>query len=81
MFFRTVVREHIPKRSCNFEVPIVSNKPLDSTMDRIYGEKKPVPFVSESSHVGAGYNPADALPKFGKKTMAAEQEIMRAVAE
>jgi len=53
-------------------VPIVSNKPLDSTMDRIYGEKKPVPFVSESSHVGAGYNPADDLPKFGKKTMAAE---------
>ena len=34
-----------------------------------------------ASTIGSGFNPADALPKFGKKNMIQEQEIMMKVAE
>ena len=34
---RTIIREHIPKKALDFENPISSDKPMDSTMQRIYG--------------------------------------------
>ena len=70
-----MVREHIPKKACNFEVPIISNKPLDNTSNRIYGQKNPEPMITTNSQVGNGYNPADDLPKLGRKTLAMEQEV------
>jgi hypothetical protein len=42
---------------------------MDDTSDRIYGEKKPEAMVTQSTMIGSGYNPADDLPKVGKKTM------------
>ena len=37
IIFRTIVREHIPKRHLNFEEPIKTDKKFDNTTDRIYG--------------------------------------------
>ena len=79
--FRTVIREHIPKRHCNFEQPIINNKAFDNTSKRIYGELHEVKMETAASKIGSGFNAADALPKFGKKNMIQEQEIMMKVAE
>ena len=72
---RRVVREHIPKKHCNFDEPIVSDKPLDNTNQRIFGEKLHAPMFSETSTIGKAVNPADALPKAGKKTLMTEQAV------
>ena len=46
--FRTITKEHIPKRHLNFEEPIVSDKVFDNTQDRIYGAKLPQPMITET---------------------------------
>lgn len=69
---RRVVKEHIPKRHCDFDQPIISDKPYDNTNQRIYGEKLQAPMFSETYSIGKSTNPADALPKAGKKTILTE---------
>ena len=64
---RTIVKSHIPKRHLDFENPIAVPKLVDSTQDRIYGEVKPQPMVTETSTIGTGFNPADNLARVGKK--------------
>jgi hypothetical protein len=34
---RSVPNEHIPKKACNFEEPIIHDKKFDNTTDRIHG--------------------------------------------
>ena len=46
--FRTITKEHIPKKHLNFEEPIVNNKVFDNTADRIYGEKKVHAMITET---------------------------------
>ena len=76
MLYRTIVREHIPKRCGNFEVPIENKKTFDSTSERIYGKKIVTPVMdTESNLIGSGYNPADALPRQGRKTLNSDQEV------
>jgi hypothetical protein len=48
---------------------------MDNTMERINGALNPEPMVTQSSIVGSGYNPADALPKVGRKTILMEREV------
>jgi hypothetical protein len=67
--FRTIVREHIPKRLGNFEEPIKNTTAMDNTTLRIYGELKDIPMSTEGSLIGTGKNPADSLPRHGRKTM------------
>jgi len=69
------MRQHIPKKHCNFDEPIINKTKMDSTMDRIYGAMTVHPMVPESSKMGTGKNPANDLPKFGKKTLDAEKEV------
>jgi len=64
---RTIVKEHIPKRHLDFESSIGGPKLFDSTQDRIYGEARPQPMVTETSTIGTGFNPADNLARVGKK--------------
>ena len=73
--YRTIVKEHIPKRHLNFEEPITTDKVFDNTNQRIYGEKLIQPMISESYHIGKSVNPADNLPKVGYKTLQMEQEV------
>lgn len=37
--FRTIMKEHIPKRHLDFENPINNTRTFDCTNARIYGEK------------------------------------------
>lgn len=76
-FYRTIVKEHIPKRHLDFENAITTDKVFDNTSNRIYGERnQPAPFVSEmQGQIGKSYNPADNLPKVGKKTQQSEHEV------
>jgi len=46
--FRTITKEHIPKKHLNFEEPIISGKVFDNTQDRIYGEKLTQPMITET---------------------------------
>ena len=64
---RTIVKEHIPKRHLNFEEPIAGAKGTDVTAARIYGERQARPMVTETSTLGTGVNPADNLPRVGRK--------------
>ena len=77
---RTIVKEHIPKKHLDFENPIRNEKVFDNTHDRIYGEKKDELMYSENFHYGKGKNPADALPKVGRKNKILEQEMMSIIA-
>ena len=72
---RTIVKEHIPKRCGNLEEPITNTKVFDNTSTRIYGEKQQQPWKTEYMGIGAGRNPADQLPKVGKKTTKYEEEV------
>ena len=77
---RTIVREHIPKRHLDFENPIKAEKVFDNTQDRIYGEKLNYPMITESYYIGKSVNPADNIPKIGKKTLGLEADILQKVA-
>ena len=71
------MKEHIPKRHLDFENAIATDKVFDNTSGRIYGDRnQPAPFVSEmQGQIGKSYNPADNLPKVGRKTQQSEQEV------
>ena len=73
--YRTIVKEHIPKRHGDLENPIFTDKVFDNTSNRIYGELKPQPMISETYHIGKSSNPADNLPKVGRKERMFEQEV------
>jgi hypothetical protein len=62
LLYRTIVREHIPKKCGNLEDPIKTDKVFDSTSNRIYGERKHDGIGTEAKLIGAGYNPANDLP-------------------
>lgn len=74
---RRVVKEHIPKKHCNFDEPILSDKPFDNTNQRIYGQKLQAPMFSETYSIGKSSNPADSLPRAGKKTLMTEQAVSK----
>jgi hypothetical protein len=78
---RTIIREHIPKRHLDFENPIKTDKVFDNTQNRIYGEKINVPMITESYYIGKSVNPADYIPKVGKKTLGLESDILKKVAQ
>jgi hypothetical protein len=69
------MREHIPKKHLNFDEPIKTNKVFDDSFKRIYGERKPMPVSTETSLIGTNKNPAEALPKVGKKFISREEEV------
>jgi len=75
LFSRTIVKSHIPKKHLDFDNPPKTGGPTDNTTERIYGELKPQPMVAQSGVVGSGYNPADDLPKVGRKTQNMEREV------
>ncbi|CDW88912.1 UNKNOWN [Stylonychia lemnae] len=78
---RTIIREHIPKRHLNFEEPIITEKKFDITHDRIYGERKDQLMYTENFYYGKSKNPADNLPRVGRKTINQEKEMMDIIAE
>lgn len=78
---RTIVREHIPKRHLDFENPIKTDKVFDNTVDRIYGLTEQQIMRPTCLDYGTGYNPADDLPKVGRKTQNFEREIALQVAQ
>lgn len=78
--FRTLVKEHIPKKHLDFENPI-RGKVFDNTSDRVCGESRPEIMVSYNSQYGTGKNKAESFPTMGRKTKNIEQEIAIKVAE
>ena len=69
------MRQHIPKKHCNFDEPIVNKTKMDSTTDRIYGQLNTVKMEAESSKWGTGKNPASELPTHGTKTLIQEKDV------
>lgn len=69
------MQKHIPKRHLDFENPIVNNNAVEDTKGRIYGETIVNDFATETGKIGTAFNPVDNLPKHGKKTLTAEQEV------
>ena len=74
IYIRTIVKSHIPKKHLDFEAP-PKEVVQDNTTYRIYGELKPQPMIPQSTTFGSGYNPADDLPKVGRKTLDMEKEV------
>lgn len=75
------MREHIPKRHLDFENPIKTNKQFDNTELRIWGEIQVTATNPSSSAYGTGKNPANDLPRVGRKTQMIEKEIQAQVFE
>jgi hypothetical protein len=73
------MREHIPKRHCDLENPIFTDKVFDSTAARIYGESKPEIMRPTCLDYGTGKNAADNIPKVGRKNQALEAAIIAQV--
>ena len=73
------MREHIPKKHLNFEEPIKTDKKFDNTHDRIYGQRKDELMYTENFYYGKSENPADKLPRVGRKTQNLEKEIYEQV--
>jgi hypothetical protein len=69
------VKEHIPKKHLDFENPIKTDKKFDNTHDRIHGVRKDEIMDTENYQYGTSSNPADALPKYGKRTHNMEKEV------
>ena len=75
------MREHIPKRNLDFENPIRTNKQFDNTEHRIWGEIQITATNPTSSAWGTGRNPANDIPRIGRKTQMLEKEIKAQVLE
>lgn len=75
MNYRSIIKEHIPKKHLDFENPIVHNKPCEDSKSRIFGELSTNDFSTETKAIGTSYNPADNLPRLGKKRMQCEQDV------
>ena len=71
--YRTITKEHIPKKHLNFEEPIKTDKVFDNTHNRINGERRDELMITENRLYGTGKNPADSLPKVGKRTQLMER--------
>ncbi len=78
---RTITKEHIPKKCGNYEEPILTDKVFDNTTERIYGKRRDEIMQAESYGIGRSKNPADELPKVGKRTMMMEREIQQVIHE
>ena len=63
--------QHVPKKHLDFENPITNNPNKFDTRSRIFGHTTASEMTTEQKIIGTGKNPADALPKIGKK----QQEI------
>jgi len=70
------VKEHIPKRHLQFEEPIKTDKKFDNTHDRIYGERRDELMYTENYYYGRSKNPADELPKVGRRTADLEKQVI-----
>ena len=79
--FRTITKEHIPKKHLDFENPITWGKEFDNTSNRIYGESKPEIMSTHNHDYGTGKNKADTFPVMGRKTKNVEHEIALQVAQ
>jgi hypothetical protein len=73
------MREHIPKRHCDLENPIHTDKVFDSTANRIYGESKPEIMRPTCLDYGTGKNSADKIARVGRKNQELEAAIMAQV--
>ena len=73
--FRTLTKEHIPKRHLDFENPINTKKQFDNTTNRIYGAIQDSATDPSSGVWGTGRNPANDISRVGRKTKLIEQEI------
>lgn len=73
--YRTIVKEHIPKKHLNFEQPIVTDKKFDNTHDRIHGERRDELMFTENFLYGKSKNEADQLPKVGRRTCDIESMV------
>jgi len=69
------MKEHIPKRHLDFENPIKTNKQFDNTVNRIYGQIVNSATNPTSGAWGTGKNPANGIPRVGRKTQMLEREI------
>ena len=69
------MKEHIPKRHLDFENPINTKKQFDNTTNRIYGEIQSSATNPSSGVWGTGVNPANDMPKIGRKAKMLEKEI------
>lgn len=69
------MKEHIPKRHLDFENPINTKKQFDNTTNRIYGEIQSSATNLSSGVWGTGVNPANDMPKIGRKAQMLEKEI------
>jgi hypothetical protein len=76
---RCIIKEHIPKRHLNFEEPIKTDKRFDNTHDRIHGHRKDELMYTENFYYGKSENPADNLPKVGRKNQLQEQQMFAIV--
>lgn len=72
---RTKPREHIPKKHGDLENPIVHNKQYDVTADRIHGERRDDFLKTNNHEYGKAYNPADNLPKIGRRTEMLQAQV------
>lgn len=79
--YSTIAREHIPKRHLDFENAIQTDKVFDDTNARIYGHKITTNMVPTSNDWGTGRNPADQIPRAGRKAEALEKEIAAQIAQ
>lgn len=59
--FRSIKREHIPKKTGNLEEPINNNKHFDNTHDRIHGIRRDEGLTTFNREYGVSKNPADGL--------------------
>jgi hypothetical protein len=69
------LREHIPKKHGNLEEKITTEKVFDLTSDRIYGERVDEAMRSENYDYGRSTNPADSIPKVGRRNQLLEKEV------
>ena len=79
--FRTITKEHIPKRHHDFENPIHTDKVFDNTANRIYGESKPEIMTTNNTEYGTGKHSTAGIARAGKKNQMVEREIANAVAK
>ena len=80
VLFRTITKEHIPKRHHDFDNPIKTDKVFDNTANRIYGESKPEIMTTNNTEYGTAKHSTAGITRIGRKTDMMEREIAHAVA-
>ena len=79
--YRTITKEHIPKRHHDFENPIKTDKVFDNTSNRIYGESKPEIMTTNNTEYGTAKSSTAGIARIGRKNDMMEREIAQAVAQ